>query len=377
MTIEALGLAKFYTVLDNEIRGRNGTVFIFSGLAGHSVESLKSYAGVDIVWVEEAQTVKKRSWDILIPTLRAENSEFWVSFNPDMDDDDTYVRFLINPPPGTVSVKMGWQDAAELEAKYPGKGWFPAVQNAKRLHSEKTEPDDYPNIWGGAPRTVVVGVIYAREILQMVEENRIRPVPYDSRLPVHRIWDLGWNDAMSIIMVQKPAPSTLNVINYMEDSFRTYAEYIADMQRLNYLWGTDYLPHDGEHHDPKSGTSAKKILQGFGCKVRIIPRTDPESRIKAARMMFPRVYLDNTARKAVTGYLGAARLIECLKRYKRYVPKTTDEPAAPVHDTVSHAADAFGGLAEIVDQIRNESDRKPVTPIPAFRSTVPGAGMLG
>lgn len=377
MTIEALGLTKFYTVLDNEIRGRNGTVFIFSGLAGHSVESLKSYAGVDIVWVEEAQTVKKRSWDILIPTLRAENSEFWVSFNPDMDDDDTYTRFLVNPPPGTKSVKMGWQDAAELEAKYPGNGWFPAVQNAKRLHSEKTEPDDYPNIWGGEPRTVVVGAIYAREILQMVEETRIRPVPYDPRLPVHRVWDLGWNDAMSIIMVQKPAPSTLNVINYMEDSFRTYAEYIADMQRLNYLWGTDWLPHDGEHHDPKSGTSAKKILQGFGCKVRIIPRTDPESRIKAARMMFPRVYIDNTARKALTGYLGAARLLECLKRYKRHVPKTTDEPAAPVHDSVSHAADAYGGLAEIVDQIRNEGDRKPPPPVQVRRSTVRGAGMLG
>ncbi len=64
----------------------------------------------------------------------------------------------------------------------------------------------------------MAGAIYAREVLQMVEENRIRPVPYDPRLPVHRIWDLGWNDAMSIIMVQKPAPSTLNIINYLEDS---------------------------------------------------------------------------------------------------------------------------------------------------------------
>jgi phage terminase large subunit len=377
LAIEALGLGKFYTVLDTEIRGRNGTTFIFAGLHGQSVTSLKSYAGIDIVWVEEAQTVTKNSWDILLPTLRAENSQFWVSFNPDMDDDDTYVRFLVNPPPGTMSQKMGWQDAAELEAKYPGRGWFPAVQQAKRLHSQKTEPDDYENIWEGKPRTVVAGAIYAREILQMVEENRIRPTPYDPRFPVHRIWDLGWNDAMSIIMAQKVAPSTLNIINYMEDSFRTYAEYVSDMQRLNYLWGTDWLPHDGEHHDPKSGTSAKKILIGFGCKVRIMPKTDPEARIKAARMMFPRVYIDNTARKPATGYLGAARLIECLKRYKRHVPATTGEPGAPVHDAVSHGADAYGGLAEIVDQIRNDGERKPVAPIPGFRSTVPGAGMLG
>jgi len=223
----------------------------------------------------------------------------------------------------------------------------------------------------------VAGAIYAREVLQMVEENRIRPVPYDPRLPVHRIWDLGWNDAMSIIMVQKPAPSTLNIINYLEDSQRTYAEYIAEMQTLRYMWGTDWLPHDGTHHDPKSGTSAEKILRGFGCKVRIIPRIDAESRIKAARMMFPRVYIDNTSRKAVTGHLGAARLIECLKRYKRHVPTTTGEPAAPVHDAVSHGCDAFGGVAEIVDQIRNEGERERKAPIPGFRSTVPGAGFLG
>ncbi len=149
------------------------------------------------------------------------------------------------------------------------------------------------------------------------------------------------------------------------------------MQTLRYMWGTDWLPHDGTHHDPKSGTSAEKILRGFGCKVRIIPRIDAESRIKAARMMFPRVYIDNTSRKAVTGHLGAARLIECLKRYKRHVPTTTGEPAAPVHDAVSHGCDAFGGVAEIVDQIRNEGERERKAPIPGFRSTVPGAGFLG
>ena len=59
--IQALGLGQFYEVLENEIRGENGTEFTFAGLANHTVESIKSYEGVDIVWVEEAQTVEKRS----------------------------------------------------------------------------------------------------------------------------------------------------------------------------------------------------------------------------------------------------------------------------------------------------------------------------
>lgn len=377
MAIEIMQQGGFYEILDTTIRGRNGTEFIFNGLAGHSVESIKSYAGIDVVWVEEAQTVQKRSWDLLIPTIRAENSEIWVSFNPELDTDDTWVRFIEHPPPGTKCAKMGWQDAAALEAKYPGQGFYPATQEAKRLHSLKYEPDDYENIWEGKPRTVVAGAIYAREVLAAIEEGRVRPTPYDPRFPVHCIWDLGWNDAMSIVMVQKPSPSSLNIINYREDNARTYAEYMGDLQALGYMWGTHWLPHDGTHHDPKSGTSAEKILRGFGCKVRIMPRTDSKARIDAARMMWPRVYMDDATRRCVTGYLGASRLLDCLKRYKRHIPRTTNEPGEPVHDSASHASDAFGGLAEIVNQIKNDGDRIKPKPLPVRRSTVRGAGMLG
>lgn len=375
--IETHELGWFYEILNTEIKGLNGTTFIFSGLAGHSVESIKSFANIDVAWVEEAQTVKKRSWDILIPTIRKPNSEIWVSFNPDMDTDDTWKRFVANPPPGTKSVKMGWQDAAEMEAKHPGQGWFPPEQEAKRLHAERTAPDDYENIWGGNPRTVVVGAIYAREVTDAIENQRIGAVPYDPRLPVHTIWDLGWNDAMSIILVQKPVPTVLNVINYIEDSFRTYAEFVADLNALGYVWGTDWLPHDAVNKNPISGTSAQQALKGLGRKVKIIPRSDAEARIRAARMLFPRAYIDNSARKRATGYLGGARLIECLKRYRRAVPVSTGEPAGPVHDEYSHAADAYGGLAEIVDQIRNEADVRPPPVVPRYRTTVRGAGMLG
>lgn len=368
--IEALGLQSFYKVLETEIRGRNGTTIIFAGLHGASATGIKSYGNLDIVWVEEAQTVVKRSWDILIPTVRAENSEIWVSFNPDMDSDDTWKRWVVHPPPDAIVRKTGWQDADEL-------GWFPANENNKRLHCQKYEPDDYDNIWEGAPKTVVAGAIFAREILAMIVEQRIRPTPYDPRLPVHRIWDLGWNDAMSILMVQKTTPTIVSIINYREDSGRRYDELIEEFRGLGYRWGTDYMPHDAEQHHPTSGTNAKKQLEGLGCKVKIIPRSDPEARIRAARMMFPRVYIDDTDRKVDSGYLGGQRLADCLKRYRRSIPKSTNEPASPVHDEFSHAADAFGGLAEIVDQIRNENEVRKPPVLPRRVGSVRGAGMLG
>ena len=68
--IQAMGLGHLFEVLENEIRCKNGSIFLFAGLAQHTVESIKSFEGVDRCWVEEAQVVTKRSWDILTPTIR-------------------------------------------------------------------------------------------------------------------------------------------------------------------------------------------------------------------------------------------------------------------------------------------------------------------
>ena len=84
--IERLGLGGFYLVLDNEIRGQNGSLFVFAGLQSHTVDSIKSFEGVDIVWVEEAHSVSKKSWDVLIPTIRKDGSEIWRD-NPWLADE--------------------------------------------------------------------------------------------------------------------------------------------------------------------------------------------------------------------------------------------------------------------------------------------------
>ena len=98
--VQALGLGAFYEVLETEIRGQNGTRFYFAGLSDMTAESLKSYEGIDVVWVEEGQNTTKRSWTILIPTIRKHDSEIWVSFNPELESDETYERFVTKPPPG-------------------------------------------------------------------------------------------------------------------------------------------------------------------------------------------------------------------------------------------------------------------------------------
>jgi phage terminase large subunit len=109
--IARLGLQADYEVQKAEIMGRNGAVFTFHGLRDQSVHNIKSLEGADILWVEEAQNVSEKSWRTVIPTIRKPGSEIWISFNPELDTDDTYKRFVISPPPNAVVVKTSWRDS--------------------------------------------------------------------------------------------------------------------------------------------------------------------------------------------------------------------------------------------------------------------------
>ena len=141
--IEALGLSQFYTVTQTSIVGTNGTEFIFKGLH-HNAQEIKSMEGVDICWVEEASSVSAESWDVLIPTIRKQGSEIWLTFNPLSPDDATWQRFVKNPPPGAWVQKVLFSD----------NPWFPEVLDDERRHLQEIDPELYQHVWLGEPRTI-------------------------------------------------------------------------------------------------------------------------------------------------------------------------------------------------------------------------------
>jgi phage terminase large subunit len=342
--VQAIGLGSHYEVLQNEIRGRNGTEFIFAGLSTQTIESIKSYEGIDIVWVEEARAVSKRSWSILIPTIRKQGSEIWVSFNPELDTDETYLRFVATPPPDAEVVKLTWRD----------NPWFSETLRKEMEHLKATDQESYENVWEGKCRSAVEGAIYRREIEATVEQKRIRNVPYDPMLKVHTIWDLGWNDQTTIIFAQRLA-GELRIIDYYERSHTTYAEDVAMLEKKGYRYGQDWLPHDGKAETKAAnGKSPEELLKALGRRVEIVPLHDVEQGIKAARQIFPRCYFDQD---------NTIRLVDCLKRYRRRINQTTQAPEGPLHDEHSHGADAFRGLAMIVDKLKNDENpnwNKPI-----------------
>lgn len=334
--IARLGLTSFYEVLQTTIRGKNGSEFFFAGLSDMTVDSIKSFEGVDVVWCEEAQTISDRSWSVLIPTVRKEGSEIWITYNPELESDPTHERFVLNTPPDCKVVEMNWSD----------NPWFPSTLDMERQHAQQTlKPEVYNWIWEGKCKPAVEGAIYFDEVSKAETEGRIRDVPADPLLKTHAVWDLGWNDKMSIVLVQKSA-SELRIVGYLEDSHRTLADYVAQLKAMPLNWGVHYLPHDGFAKDFKTGKSAQEILEALGCTVEKTPNMPIEDGIRAARLVFPRVYIDKTK---------AAGLIECLKRYRRNISNKTGEAGSPLHDQYSHGADAWRYTCLVADSMTNST----------------------
>jgi len=358
--IQMLGLGHKYQVLDQEIRGTNGTEIIFAGLSALTVESIKSYEGCDIVWVEEGQTISNRSWKILIPTIRKDDrdkytpvleaSEIWISFNPELETDPTFERFVLNPPPGAIVVKMNWRD----------NPWFNEVLEAERLHCKATEPKDYPNIWEGECKPAVEGAIYYDEMTAMRLTGRIRNVPYDSMLKAHVVVDLGFNDQVSVSIVQKQA-SEIRIINYIEENHRALDGISADLKELKYNWGKVWLPYaDGFSLGSSGQKSADMIMkaQSWDVAEKVdVANVGVEAGIREVRLAFPRIYIDQT---------NCDRLLECLRRYRRNINARTLEAGAPCHDEFCHGADNVRYIVTNIDQMTNETDAKPMPIVPSY-----------
>ena len=328
-----LGLEGFYEITQASIRGKNGTEFAFVGLK-NNVANVKSYEGVDICWVEEAQTTSRLSWNILIPTIRKEGSEIWVTFNPELETDETYQRFVLHPPENAIVQKINWSD----------NPWFPETLMLEKNALKMRDIEAYNTVWEGICRQTVDGAIFARE-MQMAElDGRITKVGYDPMKPVHAVFDLGWSDATAIWFVQFIGMET-RLIRYHEDNQKTISDYLAKMQTYGYVYDTLWLPHDAENKTlAAAGRSIDQIVRGAGYKTKIIPRTPIVDSINAARTLFRNCWFDRE-----NCYDG----LQCLRHYRYEVdPDTKAFSKNPLHDQFSHGADAFRMLGLVVNEPR-------------------------
>jgi phage terminase large subunit len=132
-----------YEVTDKTIRNRiTGTEFIFSGLR-HNVNEIKSMEGIDIVWVEEAQSISEDSLKVLAPTIRKEGSQLFFTFNRLTELDPVYVRYVMNSPAKTYARQVNY-DVLDRA------GLFPETLRLE-LEADRANPSTFAHVWLGEP----------------------------------------------------------------------------------------------------------------------------------------------------------------------------------------------------------------------------------
>ena len=337
--IQSMNLLVFYEITQASIRGKNGTEFLFAGLK-NNISNIKSYEGCDICWVEEAQTVSRLSWNTLIPTIRKDASEIWVTFNPELESDETYQRFVLKPPEDCLVQKVNWND----------NPWFPETLRLEKDSLKNRDQEAYNTVWEGLCRQTVDGAIFAREMQFAELDGRITKVNYDPTKPVHAVFDLGWADATAIWFLQFVGMET-RLIRYHEDNQQTISHYLAKMQTFGYVYDTLWLPHDAQNKTlAAAGRSIEEVVRNAGFKTRIIERTPILDSINAARTIFRNCWFDRE---------NCHDGLQCLRHYRYDVdPDTKQFSRMPLHDQYSHGADAFRYIGLMIQEPRRQRPKQ-------------------
>jgi phage terminase large subunit len=337
-------LEAFFDIGEKYIRTKDGRIsYKFAGL-DQSIDSIKSKSRILLCWVDEAEPVVEDSWQVLIPTLREEVSELWVTWNPKSKRSATNKRFRETKDPRFKVVEINWRD----------NPWFPQKLERDRVRDQRDRPDDYPHVWEGEFAKSVTGAYYSLQLAKSKKDGKIGNVAPDPLMQVRAFWDIGGTGAKAdatAIWIAQFVGRTILVLDYYEavgQPLATHVEWLRDRG-----WGKALcvLPHDGASHEKVFDVSYESALKQAKFETKVIPNQGKgaaKMRIEAARRLFPSVWFNEATTEAGR---------EALAWYHEKRDDDRDIGLGPEHDWASHGADAFGLMCVAYEQPQEKNDK--------------------
>lgn len=325
-------LADHYEVGEKFIRTRDGRIdFAFIGLR-HNLESIKSKSRIRLLWVDEAEPVSEEAWRTAIPTVREENAEIWVTWNPKRRKSSTHLRFRHDPPSESKIIQLNWRDNPR----------FPNTLNKIRLDDLKKRPDQYEHVWEGDYVSIVDGSYFAKHLSEAKAQGRITRVSFDPLMRIRIFCDLGGTGMKADAFAMWPCQfigREIRTRDYYEAVGQPLATHVQWLHSKGYTpdKADIYLPHDGGTNDRVIDISFESAFRSAGYSVTVIPNQGKGAariRIEAARRTFPMFWFDEISTEPGREALGWY-----------HEKKSEDEREVglgPEHDWSSHGADAFG-----------------------------------
>ena len=332
-------LEAHYEIGEKYVRTKDGRVsYKFTGL-DRNVDSVKSKSRILLCWVDEAEPVTEEAWQKLIPTLREEDSELWVTWNPERKNSATHKRFRLASDPRMKLVELNWRD----------NPWFPAILDRTRLKDMNERPDSYAHVWEGDFVTVAEGAYFASHLNAAKAEKRISNVAFDPLMTVRLFFDIGGTGAKADAVSIWPAQfigKEVRTRDYYEAVGQPLATHINWLRSKGYtpdraqIW----LPHDGSTQDKVFDVSYESALRQAGYHVTVVPNQGKgaaAARIEALRRLFPSIWFDAETTEAGRAALGW---------YHEKKDEARNIGLGPEHDWASHGADAAGLMAVAYEQ---------------------------
>ena len=322
-------LEDYYEIGERYIRSKDGNIkYVFAGLR-HNLDSIKSKAKLLLCWVDEAESVSEAAWRKLVPTVREEGSEIWVTWNPEKKDSATHQRFRLEAPENSKIVKVNWSD----------NPWFPDVLDQERKEDLERRPDTYGHVWEGDFLEFPEGAFWLRELNKSYADGRIGKLPVVESQPCMTFWDIGNSDGTAIWVVQKVGME-FRCIHFYESWGEPYNHAVKWLKSLDLIYEDMYLPHDADHtrQGQNSNKSPRQMLKELMPSARwhIVPRI-PELNwgIQQTSDMFPYIYIDDVS---------CAAGLDHLKSYRRKWSNSEQR--------WSHVPDKSEGHSEAADALR-------------------------
>ena len=332
-------LNDFFEIGDKYVRTKDGRIrYVFAGL-DRNIDSVKSKSRILLCWVDEAEPVSEEAWRTLIPTLREEDSELWVTWNPRSKRSATHHRFRLSTDPRIKVTELNWRDNPR----------FPAKLERDRQRDMAERPESYDHIWEGDFETTHMGAYFSHLIIKAREEKRIGRVAADPLMTYRAFVDIGGTGARAdafAMWVAQFIGKEIRVVNHYEAVGQPIQAHLAWLREQGYEASNTqiWLPHDGSTHDRVFDVSYESALRRAEFAVAVVPNQGKgaaKARIEAVRRQFARCWFDEDKTEAG---------IDALNAYHEKRDEMRGIGLGPEHDWSSHSSDAFGLLCVVAEQ---------------------------
>lgn len=306
---------------------QTGSEIFFKGLHNNS-QSIKSIEGIDIVWIEEAQSVSADSINTLVPTIRKAGSRLIWTFNRLTENDPVWELIVKKADSRTFVQKINSDAIESLLSKE-------IIEEREKMRLDNLEM--FEHVWLGEPMTSKTGSVFGKQLAQARSDGRITKVPYDASTGVYTAWDLGIGDS-TVIWFFQTIGNEIHFIDHYEGSNEDLGHYISYIQNKPYQYTTHFLPHDSKARELQTGMTRVEFFNNHGIyNIEVLRPTNfslgQDDIDLVARPKFSLCWFDEEK---------CQRGLECLRAYHyEYDNKNKLLRNKPEHDWSSHSSSAF------------------------------------